>query len=222
MQKITDHTELAGQLECPSGTRGLQIADNMFNTNRNLIRETVELLDIQPCDHILEIGFGNARHLNELFKQHPLISYTGADISELMVHRAIALNTSLMEENSIVFRKTDGTQLPFPAASFDRVFTVNTLYFWKNPQQQLGEIGRVLAKNGRLCIAIVAGNSMEKLPFVRENFRLYSCTELTALLESAGFSVRISYQGRETVKSHLEKHISRDYCIVQAEKTGSR
>ncbi|MBC9794461.1 class I SAM-dependent methyltransferase [Sinomicrobium weinanense] len=218
MQTSTDHNELAEQLKCPKGTKGIGIANNMFDTNRDMILKTIELLEIRPCDDILEIGFGNARHLHELFRKHSLISYSGIDISELMVMQAMTNNAALMEKNDIVFQKTDGLYIPFDPRSFDGVFTVNTLYFWTNPRQQLREIHRVLLDQGRLCMGIVTKKSMEKLPFAGKGFCLYTPHELHRLLEDTGFKVQKSITAKEHVKSNSGEHITREYCIVQAQK----
>lgn len=49
-------------------------------------------------------------------------------------------------------------------------------------------------------------------------FRLYSQSELSRLLEQTGFKVKKSYTAKEHVKSNSGEHITREYCIVQAQK----
>src|SRR5690606_19647135 len=79
--------------------------------------------------------------------------------------------------------------LPFRDAAFDKVFTVNTLYFWEEPELQLSEIRRVLRPTGIFCLAIASKAFMETLPFSRYGFRLYSPEEASQLLANNGFTI---------------------------------
>ena len=82
------------------------------------------------------------------------------------------------------------TSMPFDDASFDKICTMHTIYFWPDPTAGLNKILRVLKPGGQLVIGIRPKDNMEKLPFVRYGFTLYSEPELRDLLTQAGFVYR--------------------------------
>lgn len=50
---------------------------------------------------------------------------------------------SQFRKPSIQVQLGDVSHLPFPETTFDRVFTINTIYFWPDALQGLTEIHRV-------------------------------------------------------------------------------
>jgi SAM-dependent methyltransferase len=97
--------------------------------------------------------------------------------------------------------------LPFAEHTFDKICTVNTIYFWDEPLASLQEIKRVLKNDGRLVIGIRSADKMKQLPVTQYNFRLYNPEAVRDLLVEAGFN-RIS----------IEKHddLKLDYAMMTA------
>ncbi|MGS2761563.1 class I SAM-dependent methyltransferase [Sinomicrobium sp. M5D2P9] len=219
MSERNDFNELAAQLQCPNGETGITIGDRMFRTNGNMIRKTIDSMDILPCDRILEIGFGNGRHLETLYKKEPMVTYYGVDTSNLMVDRARANNISHVRDEMAVFRQTDGVQLPYDNAFFDIAFTVNTIYFWEHPEIQLREVHRVLAPGRSFYCAWVDRASMEALPFVDGRFTLYGITEVERLFCAHGFSVITSCAFEEQVQNNAGTEHKRKYWIIKVQKS---
>jgi SAM-dependent methyltransferase len=58
----------------------------------------------------------------------------------------------------------EGKKLPFEDETFDKIFTVNTVYFWENPVEFLNEIYRVLKDDGTFVLTFGQRDFMEKLP----------------------------------------------------------
>jgi ubiquinone/menaquinone biosynthesis C-methylase UbiE len=106
---------------------------------------------LQSTHRVLEIGFGHGRTLATLARLVPDGGVAGVDPSELMVRRATARLGSSME-----LRQGGSSNLPFPPSSFDRVFSVHTVYFWADPANDLREIRRVLRSGGKLVLAFRA------------------------------------------------------------------
>src|SRR5690606_9635685 len=101
------------------------------------------------------------------------------------------------------FLLTDGLALPFADMSFDRIVTVNTLYFWENPLAYACEIHRVLKSDGGVfCLAFVEGEFMKNLPFASYGFELYDRKMAENLLENAGFTIKGSVTETETIRSN--------------------
>jgi SAM-dependent methyltransferase len=76
----------------------------------------------------------------------------------------------------------DIAALPFASATFDRVFTINTIYFWPNTVQGLGEIRRVLKPGGLAVIALRSRENMERVLFTQPGFRLFSPPEVPPIM----------------------------------------
>ncbi|RNL82277.1 class I SAM-dependent methyltransferase [Sinomicrobium pectinilyticum] len=218
MSERNDLKELAAQLHCPSGEAGIAAGDRMFRTNGNMIRKTIDSMEILPCDRILEIGFGNGKHLGTLYKKEPMVTYYGVDTSDLMVDRAHTNNISHVRDEMAFFRQTDGIRLPYDNAFFDIAFTVNTIYFWEHPEIQLCEVYRVLAPGRSFYCAWVDRISMEALPFVDERFTLYGIAEAERLFRAHGFTVITSCAFEEEVRSNAGNEHKRKYWIIKARK----
>lgn len=178
MQKRSEQElqELASQLSHPKGENGIATAKSMNVTNDNMIRKTIGCIDFRDDQHILEIGPGNGSHLPYLFEKNNTLYYTGIDISELMVSEAKTINEKWINYGQAAFEITNGENIEKPNSVYDAVFTVNTLYFWKNPTAFLGEIYRVLKSNSQFVIAFIPKNTMEK--FLSQNMGL-SCIIMT-------------------------------------------
>ena len=142
---------VAEQARTPSGLFGRFIFWVMRHETAAENAGTVQLLDLQPTHRVLEIGFGHGRTLATLARLVPDGLVAGVDPSELMVRRATSQFGSRME-----LREGSSSNLPFPAANFDCVFSVHTVYFWADPASDLREIRRVLRSGGKLVLAFRA------------------------------------------------------------------
>jgi ubiquinone/menaquinone biosynthesis C-methylase UbiE len=106
-----------------------------------------------------------------------------------MVEEANKKNAAWVKDNRATFIHSDIVSLPCADQSFNKIFTVNTIYFWENAGKVLGEIKRLLQPNGRLLIALRPKHQMEHYPFTRYGFNMYSKQEVEALLNGNGFHV---------------------------------
>tara|TARA_B110000046_G_scaffold173759_1_gene196728 strand:+ start:76271 stop:76942 length:672 start_codon:yes stop_codon:yes gene_type:complete len=209
--------ELETQLSCPSGENGLAVGKQMDESNRSMTDSAIAALQLKANQQVLEIGHGLGGHIQHLFKTHENIRYFGVEISSTMQFEASNLHKTLVQENVAQFDCYDGITLPYPANSFNRIFTVNTLYFWKNPIAFLEEIKRVLAPNGSIVICFATKDFMEKLPFVNERFKLYNTNDVLKLIESSGnthLAIEIEKQV-EKVKNKSGDWVEREYVNLK-------
>ena len=91
-------------------------------------------------------------------------------------------------------------ELPFDDASFDKITTVESFYFWPDPAENLKEVYRVLKEQGTFLLVADIYQKEDLPEQVRENiqrFHLFNPTpeEFRELLENAGF---------EEVRIHLK------------------
>lgn len=210
--------ELAKQLRQPQADKGLQVADMMNKSNAGMIRHSIDLLQVKDHQQVLELGPGNAGHLEYLLKKRQSLRYHALDISELMIKEAERLNSERVEANEASFSLYDGMNIPFANDLFDRIFTVNTIYFWEEPAHLVTEIYRVLKSEGMLNITFAERKSMEKLPFVKFGFKLYDSEEATALLNAAGFAIHTIEKQTDTVTSKSGEQIEREFVTITAMK----
>ncbi|KAA5538410.1 class I SAM-dependent methyltransferase [Paenimyroides baculatum] len=213
-----DLKELAKQLGNPEGETGIEVANMMNATNIGMTKHAIESLNLDKNDVVLEIGHGNCGHLPFLMKQAENLKYFGLEISELMQQQAIKSNQNYIENNSAEFELYKGTEIPFDDESFDKIFTVNTLYFWQNPDLLLNEIHRVLKPNGILALTFADKSFMEKLPFTNFGFNLYSLKNAEELLQKNRFKILNSISQTEQVFSKTNEMVNRTFFTVLAEK----
>ena len=213
-----DLKELAKQLGNPEGEIGIEVANMMNATNIGMTKHAIESLNLDANDVVLELGHGNCGHLPFLMNQADNLKYFGLEISELMQQEAIKSNQSYLKNNSADFRLYNGTEIPFDNESFDKIFTVNTLYFWQNSDFLLNEIYRVLKPNGVSALTFADKSFMEKLPFTPFGFKLYSLRDAEELLQKNHFKILKSISQTEQVFSKTNEMVNRTFFTVLAEK----
>ncbi|MBX2921493.1 MAG: class I SAM-dependent methyltransferase [Chitinophagaceae bacterium] len=218
MQEEINWKEVAGQLRHPQGQPGIETGKRMEQTNANMIQRTIDLLAISDNEKVLEIGFGNGSHVSYLLAKAFSVHYTGIDISETMLQEALAANTAAVSQRKAFFILSNGNTIPFADNTFNKIFTVNTIYFWKSLQEYTTEICRVLKPGGRCCIAFASKDSIEKLPFVQYGFRLLDAGTAENLLKDAGMIMEQTVEEEEIVKSNAGETLTRRFIIVSATK----
>jgi len=207
--------ELAGQLRCPDGENGLKVGEMMNLTNSNIISKTIKSLNLKNTNSVLEIGPGNGAHVKGIMQTADDLDYFGIDISETMVMEAENLNEAY---ENVSFRLSDGEHIPFSEDHFDAIFTCNTIYFWNDPQDYSNEIARVLKQNGVVSIGFIPKSTMQKIPFAKYGFTLYTTEAVTTLMQNSGLTVTSTVTETEMVTSNSGEQIEREFVVMTAEK----
>lgn len=208
---------LAQNLAHPEGEKGIEIGEMMNATNIGMTLESIKALLIEDNEHILEIGHGNAGHVKRILNRAQNIKYKGIDISATMHNEAKRLNEAFRDQADFVLY--DGEKLPFEDKTFDKIVTVNTVYFWKQPVDYLNEIYRVLKKTGTFVLTFGQRDFMEKLPFTQFDFTLYNTDEMEETVSGSYFSRMTVSEREEEVKSKTgEETITRNYTILTIKK----
>lgn len=205
---------LASQLRHPQGKHGREVGDMMHESNIGMTRHSIACLELAPGDRILELGHGNGGHIAGLFQDHRQITYHGLDISTLMHDEAVRINQPLVDSRQARFYLYDGQQIPFADHHFDKIFTVNTIYFWDDPAGMLAGLYRVLRPGGRLCITFGQREFMERLPFTQYGFALYDNRLIQQLVEQTSFeSIDFDTQ-TEVVRNKAGEAVEREFTTV--------
>ncbi len=193
-QKFKD---MAEQLRKPSGEGAVRTGDMMSKGNIAMIYDSFKVLDIAANDNILEIGMGNGFYVKDILEKNDTINYTGCDYAELMVQESERLNTHWIAAGRAKFIQANIHALPFDKDSFNKVFTINTIYFWDEEAAALNEIKRVLQPGGKLVISFRPKHQSEKYPFTKYGFNQFSKEDVEKLLLENGFLVDAIYENKE-------------------------
>lgn len=209
---------LSQQLQCPAGEEGRELAHAMFESNRGMIIDSIASLRIREKNRILELGPGNGAHLPLIFGQASGLKYFGLDISKDMAEEARMNNKGFIADNRALFSHYDGENIPYVHNLFDRILTVNTIYFWEHPVTFLTELHRVLKSGGTCVITFVEGKFMKNLPFVDGSFKLFDIPTFVKLVSDTPFK-NVDVQTRfERVRSKSGEIVYREYLVATLQK----
>jgi arsenite methyltransferase len=178
---------LAQQFHQPAGLLG-RLAGFFFRINREGIGWTIDLLEIQPTDHVLEIGFGPGHGIQRVARLAAQGRVVGVDFSETMLQQASQRNAAAMDAGLVELCFGDATALLYPENAFHKVFATNVIYFWKDPLATLKEIRRVIKPGGRLALYVIAKEELLKFKITQTGvYQLYTGEDLVRLLTKAEF-----------------------------------
>jgi ubiquinone/menaquinone biosynthesis C-methylase UbiE len=122
--------------------------------NRGRSEWVIQLLDIQPTDQVLEVGFGSGVDIGRVSALVAQGVVAGIDHSAVMVAQAKQRNKAAIQAKHVDLRQASAASVPFPDATFTKVFAINVAQFWENPLSELIELHRVLQPGGLLALAI--------------------------------------------------------------------
>ena len=184
---------IARQARQPSGPFGYIVAWIMARETACDNAHTLDLLGISEGDRILEVGCGHGATLGEVVERASNTRVTGLDFSQVMVNVARERNDRLIAEGRVKIELGDSASLRYGNESFEKVFSVHTLYFWSEPEQHLREICRVLVPGGRLVLGFRSGEDQGTVSqFPSSVYRFRTGDEVAGLAARCGFGgVRI-------------------------------
>ena len=176
------------QFRLPSGPLGALFGHLMVLTNRAINRLAVECLAVGPGDHVLEIGFGHGKLIGDVARRATRGFVAGIDPSATMLRQARRRNRRAIRARRVELGLGNVSEIPYPDGRFDRVCTVNTIYFWPDPPSDLREMRRVLKPGGCLAVAFRKKNAAAgSSPQGPSSLAATDVEELAGLLAETGF-----------------------------------
>ena len=176
------------QMQYPKGFLGKVLFAWMTPKTIAHARWTADLLEIQPEDKIIEIGFGNGANIKLLLQKAIRGSVTGAEISKTAIEMASKKNAKAISEGRVKLHLAQGNALPSENNGFDKACSVATAYVIEDPGAVFKEMFRVLKPKGRAAITFpVRENFMRFKPVATEGFYLHELADLEAAFRNAGF-----------------------------------
>ncbi|MFN4926833.1 class I SAM-dependent methyltransferase [Bradyrhizobium sp.] len=156
----------------------------------------MDALGIGQADQVLDVGCGHGRSLMEIAARAPRGRSVGIDPSKLMVGIAAKRNRTLIEAGRINVVLSGVESLPFPDDMFDKALCVHVLYFWKDAEISLREIGRVLKPGGRMALLFRTNADLKAIAsFPAEIYSFPRVADVRTVLERAGMDVHVTGDG---------------------------
>ncbi|MCG8638158.1 MAG: class I SAM-dependent methyltransferase [Desulfobacterales bacterium] len=196
------------QARKPAGLYGRFYMSRVFEKgNAELNDFLFHILSAEPADHLLEIGFGTGTLIKRIAQTMDTGFVEGIDFSKTMVAAAQKKNCGFIRNKKVNLHLGDFNTADFPENRFDKVFTVNTIYFWENPDVAMSKISTILKPGGKLVIGFNEKKTMEKMPLNKTVFRYYSPRDVSDLFSSSGRFKEIEVRARQGEKNPC-------YCAV--------
>src|SRR5499426_1585103 len=176
---------LVSQFACPTGMLGRLVGRLMAVKNTRMNEFAVEMLDVQPDDQALEIGFGHGRTIRMIAERARAGFVAGVDLSDVMVRQAAKHNFELIVAGRAEVRQGSVADLPYECGRFTRALAVNNYQFWPNAELNLVEMRRVMREGGLLvlCLRMYSTSRFALAPGFTED----EVAEVAGLVRWVGF-----------------------------------
>ncbi|WP_170289370.1 class I SAM-dependent methyltransferase [Metabacillus lacus] len=138
----------------PEGILGKIAGKVMSWENQEINEWTVEKLEIQSGDNVLEIGYGPGYGIEYILSNYEGTSVDGADVSETMKEQAGKRLQSFIEEGRARLWAVDIEKAELEKESYDRVLSVNNYTIWDSPREGLENVVAALRPGGRAAITM--------------------------------------------------------------------
>ena len=127
------------------------LGDGMEQTHGDVVDQVISRMEMRPGMQSLDLGCGTGWATRRLASAAPGAGAVGIDASKAMIARAEELHdlTSRARYETGSFEKID-----FPDGRFDRVFSMEALYYASDVQQALAEVFRVTKAGGHCDIVV--------------------------------------------------------------------
>ena len=185
--KMNFSTYFSKQARKPTGIFGRFYMSRVFEKGNAELNDLMyKTLSIGRNDHTLEIGFGTGTLIKKIADHFDNGLIEGVDFSKSMVAIAQKKNKKHINNGKVKINLGDFDEVLFDDNCFDKIFSVNTIYFWKNPKTSISKIYRILKPGGKLVVGFNDKNEMKKMPLNKDVFQYYSTQDVTELLSING------------------------------------
>ena len=146
--------KVVAQFAQPTGFWGNIAGFIMAHRPSNLERNAwaISLLNLQPSDRVLEIGFGPGVAIQKMSEMAPHGIIWGIDHSEVMFRQASNRNQQAISAGRVRLALTSVSQLPAFDGPFDKILDVNGFQFWDNRIEVLSRLREQLRPGGIIAL----------------------------------------------------------------------
>lgn len=167
----------------PKGIIGTYIGEKMVRQHKTETNWSLELLNIQHGDRILELGCGAGYAIKLILEKNLAEEIVGLDISPTILRSARIRNKKAINEKRVKLVQANLNKLPFHNENFNTVFSIQTIYFWTDIATTLSEIFRVLKPKGVVILTFSDGKEDETW----EGIRGITENQVIPSMKNAGF-----------------------------------
>lgn len=173
----------------PAGFLGRIVAFRLDLSNRQVNEWTVTLLELQPWEHVLEVGFGSGLTLQTTARCVPQGFVAGVDLSETMYAIAQKRHAAAIGAGKVALYVAGMEALPFPDQHFDKVYAVQVINYLSDLLRGLKELYRVTKPGGRVALFFEDHAKFTRVKDLIDGiYQPYAEAEVVKLLEQAGFT----------------------------------
>jgi cyclopropane fatty-acyl-phospholipid synthase-like methyltransferase len=173
------------QFRMPRGAFGVLVGRLMStrSTNRQRSVWTVDLLDLQPDDRVLELGYGPGLGIEAALRHLSTGRVVGIDHSATMQKMASKQLRSLDTHVEVELRLGNVEAPLGDIGEFDKIFSCNVWLFWKDPVQVLKNLREHLAPGGTIAVT-----HLPRQPGATRETTMKAGALIGAQLSEAGYS----------------------------------
>lgn len=144
---------LIQQFKKPTGLLGRLAGYIMANRASNIERNhwTIEMLNIEPDDHVLEIGFGPGIAIEKLTQTITTGRIFGIDHSATMLMQASKRNKKAINEQRVSLAVLSVDNVSSLHQQFDKILSANVVQFWPDPLISFQHLYSVLNNGGTIA-----------------------------------------------------------------------
>ncbi len=119
-----------------------------------LYRRVTMLIALDLEDVVLDVGCGEGLGIERAAEIAALGKVCGIETSETLLAAARARNHDAIESGYVELHHGGSANLPWPDATFNKVFAVNSPRDWPQPVVSLSEMRRVMQSGGNAAIIV--------------------------------------------------------------------
>ena len=177
-------SKIATQFGKPTGLLGNLAGFIMASRSSNVERcnWAVSLLNLQPTDRVLEIGFGpgiSILKMSEIVEEGVI---WGIDHSDIMLKQASKRNKEAISSERVKLLLNSVSNLPSFEEPLDKILDINTFQFWENPIEDLKNLREHLRSGGIISLV-----QQPRKPGAKEEDTIKAGEKFAEYLKSAGF-----------------------------------
>ena len=189
----TDRVTAEGNPRRPEGEAGRAMLARMNESHAYLVDWGLACIELHAGDTVLDIGCGGGNTLARIAERVTEGHLVGIDYAETSVEASRAFNAALIAAGRMEILHGSVESLPFEDGHFDAVVTVESFYFWPNPEECLKEVAQVVKKGGTFLLLAEIYERNDLPESIREKIAGYQLTnptpeEFERLFRAAGFA----------------------------------